>query len=280
MTRLLDTAFVVLFGVVLAAVAVFLIVPIVMTVLMSFDGREYLGRFPPPVLSLRWYTAFFFDSYYMVALRNSAIISTVAATLATATGVTAAVLLDRYRFRGREALSAFFLSPLVVPTVVMGFSVLMFLSLLGLYDGFVRLIAGHVVITVPYTIRTTLASLVGIKRSLVEAALSLGADERRAFRDVTFPLAKTGIVAGARPGVRAVVRGGLGQPLPLRPAVHHAAGRDPRRDAVPVQSHAGLGLGGHDGRHDGSRPGARSRLRLGPDHRRRDLPLIGGSGTP
>ena len=99
MTRLLDTAFVVLFGVVLAAVAVFLIVPIVMTVLMSFDGREYLGRFPPPVLSLRWYTAFFFDSYYMVALRNSAIISTVAATLATATGVTAAVLLDRYRFR-------------------------------------------------------------------------------------------------------------------------------------------------------------------------------------
>ena len=79
----------------------------------------------------------------------------------------------------------------------MGFSVLMFLSLLGLYDGFVRLIAGHVVITMPYTIRTTLASLVGIKRSLIEAALSLGADERRAFRDVTLPLAKTGIVAGA-----------------------------------------------------------------------------------
>lgn len=197
MTRLLDTAFVVLFGVVLAAAAVFLVVPIVMTVLMSFDGREYLGRFPPPVLSLRWYTAFFFDSYYMVALRNSAMVSTLAATMATATGVTAAVLLDRYRFRGREALSAFFLSPLVVPTVVMGFSVLMFLSLLGLYDGFVRLIAGHIVITVPYTIRTTLASLVGIKRSLVEAALSLGADERRAFRDITLPLAKTGIVAGA-----------------------------------------------------------------------------------
>jgi putative spermidine/putrescine transport system permease protein len=122
--RLLDFAFVVMFGVVLAATAVFLVVPIMMTVLMSFDGREYLGRFPPPVLSFRWYTAFFLDSYYMVALRNSAIVSTIAATMATATGVTAAVLLDRYRFRGREALSAFFLSPLVVPTVVMGFSVL------------------------------------------------------------------------------------------------------------------------------------------------------------
>jgi putative spermidine/putrescine transport system permease protein len=195
--RVLDDVFVVLFVAVLAAAAVFLIVPIGMTVLMSFDGREYLGRFPPPAYSLRWYGAFFFDSYYMVALRNSGIVSVVAATVATVTGVTAAVILDRYRFPGREPLSAFFLSPLVVPTVVMGFSVLVFLSQFGVHDGFVRLVAGHVVITVPYTIRTTLASLVGIKPSLTEAAMSLGADERRAFWDVTLPLAKTGIVAGA-----------------------------------------------------------------------------------
>src|SRR3989442_13281538 len=133
----------------------------------------------------------------MVAARDRANGPLVAETVATVPGVAAGGVLRRFRFRGREVLSAFFLSPLVVPTVVMGFSVLMFLSLLGLYDGFVRLIAGHIVITVPYTIRTTLASLVGIKRSLVEAALSLGADERRAFREITLPLAKTGIVAGA-----------------------------------------------------------------------------------
>ena len=197
MARVLDSVFVVLVVVVLVAAAIFLLVPILMTVLMSFDGREYLGRFPPPVLSVRWYTAFFFDRDYMVALRNSAVIATVAATMATVTGVAAAVLLDRYRFPGREAVLTFFLSPLVVPTVVTGFSILMFLSLLGVSDGFVRLLAGHVIITLPYTIRTTLASLAGIKRSLVEAALALGADEGRAFRDVTLPLAKTGVVAGA-----------------------------------------------------------------------------------
>ncbi len=197
MARLFDDLCRVLFVTLLAAVAVFLVVPILMTVLMSFDGREYLGRFPPSTYSLRWYAAFFFDSYYMVALRNSLIVSGVAATVATVTGVTAAVVLDRYRFPGLEPLSAFFLSPLVVPTVVMGFSVLMFLSLLGVHDGFARLVAGHIIVTVPYTIRTTLASLVGIRPSLFEAALSLGADERRAFRDVTLPLAKTGIVAGA-----------------------------------------------------------------------------------
>jgi len=196
MARLLDDVFRILFVAVLVAAAVFLVVPVGMTVLMSFDGREYLGRFPPPVYSLRWYAAFFFDPYYTVALRNSAIVAAVAATVATATGVAAAVILDRYRFPGREALSAFFLSPLVVPTVVVGFSVLVFLSLLGVHDGFVRLLAGHVVITLPYTVRTTLASLVGIRASLTEAALSLGADERRAFLDITLPLARTGIVAG------------------------------------------------------------------------------------
>jgi putative spermidine/putrescine transport system permease protein len=66
----------------------------------------------------------------------------------------------------------------------------------GVFDGLTRLLLGHIVITIPYTLRTTLAGLVGIKRSLTEAALTLGANERQAFWDITFPLAKTGIVAG------------------------------------------------------------------------------------
>ena len=72
----------------------------------------------------------------------------------------------------------------------------MFFSLTGVYDGFWRLLGGHVIITVPYTIRTTIASLVGISPSLTEAALSLGAKERAAFWEITFPLARTGIIAG------------------------------------------------------------------------------------
>jgi putative spermidine/putrescine transport system permease protein len=80
---------------------------------------------------------------------------------------------------------------------VIGFALLLFLSHAGLYNGFARLLCGHVIITVPYTIRSTLAGLSGIDRSLTEAALILGATERRAFWDVTFPLARTGIVSGA-----------------------------------------------------------------------------------
>ena len=69
--------------------------------------------------------------------------------------------------------------------------------MVGLYDGFSRLLGGHVIVTIPYTIRATLASLVGIRRTMIEAALSLGANERQVFWNITFPLAKTGIVAGA-----------------------------------------------------------------------------------
>ena len=175
----------------------FLLLPITVSVTMSFDSRSYLGQFPPPGLSLRWYKKFFADPYFLNGLKMSMILASIAACVSTAIGVTAALVLDRYDFPGKDALAALFLSPLIVPAVVIGFALLMFFALLGVFEGFPRLVGGHVLITIPYTVRTTLASLVGIRRSLSEAALSLGANEREAFWEITFPLAKTGIVAGA-----------------------------------------------------------------------------------
>jgi putative spermidine/putrescine transport system permease protein len=90
-----------------------------------------------------------------------------------------------------------FLSPKFVPTVVIGFSMLGFASAIHIFDAFTRLVMGHIVITIPFTVRATLAGLVGIRRSLSEAAISLGAPPWRAFIDVTLPLARTGIIAGA-----------------------------------------------------------------------------------
>jgi putative spermidine/putrescine transport system permease protein len=111
--------------------------------------------------------------------------------------VATAFAVDRTNFLGKEVLISLFLSPLIVPPVVTGFALLLFLSHIGLINGFVRLLCGHIIITVPYTIRATLAALAGIDRSLTEAALILGATERRAFWDITIPLARTGIVSGA-----------------------------------------------------------------------------------
>ncbi len=187
-------------GVVLAVIAVtllFLIAPIVVSIMMSFDGREYLGKFPPPDYSFHWYQNFFSDTYYLAGLRTSLILAVIATVVSTTAGVSAAIVLERYEFRGKQALEALFLSPLVVPAVVIGFALLLFFALIGVFDGFTRLIGAHIIITFPYTVRTTLAGLVGIRRSMTEAAMSLGANELQAFWDVTFPLARTGIVAGA-----------------------------------------------------------------------------------
>jgi putative spermidine/putrescine transport system permease protein len=175
---------------------VVLVVPVLMTLVASFDARNFMGPFPPKHLSFRWYAKLFDDSRYLAGLTTTAIVTLPAALFASVLGVAAAVGLDRGRFPGKETIASMFLSPVIVPGVVVGFSLLLFLAKLGIDNGLVRLLLGHILISIPYTTRIALAGLAGIRRSFSEAALVLGANEWRAFWSVTFPLAKNGIVSG------------------------------------------------------------------------------------
>lgn len=195
--RALDDGLWLLCRLMFVLISFFLLTPIVVTVVMAFDARPYLGPLPPPAFSMRWFQQFFSNDYYLRGLTTSVELACASLAVTLCVGVATAVALERVRFRGKEALISFFLSPLIVPPVVTGFALLLFLSRAGVIDGFARLFFGHIIITVPYTIRATLAGIVGIDRSLTEAALILGANDRQAFWDVTFPLARTGIVSGA-----------------------------------------------------------------------------------
>lgn len=197
MKRLLDNVMGMTVLALMAAVVLFLLVPLVITVVMAFDSRSFLGPLPPPSLSTKWFVRFFNEPYYIQGLKTSIIVSTTAVALATALGVATAVYLHRARTFRATMLGTFFVSPLVVPPVVLGFALLLFLSYAEVFNGLTRLICGHVILTVPYAIRATMASLAGIDERLPEAAMSLGATERQAFWKVTFPLAKTGVIAGA-----------------------------------------------------------------------------------
>lgn len=177
--------------------AAFLLIPIVVSLAMSIDGRGYLAPFPPADLSLQWFRTLFSNNYYLQGLGTSLLLATSTTIVSTLIGLSGALALDRYDFRGKQILASLFMASLVAPAVVLGFALFLFFSNLGIRAGFLPLLCGHVLITTPYVIRTTLAGLGGIRPSLVEAALSLGANERRAFWDVTLPLAKTGIIAGA-----------------------------------------------------------------------------------
>ena len=191
-----DYAAAVIFRLLLAAIILFLIVPIGVAVILSFDDREFIGAFPPSRFSLRWYRAFMQNPSYLDGLVVSLKLALVATMISIVAGAGAAIALTESQWRGRDVVETLFLSPKFVPTVVIGFSILGFASAIHVFDAFTRLVMGHVVITIPFTVRATLASLVGIPRSLGEAAVSLGATPWRAFVDITLPLARTGIIAG------------------------------------------------------------------------------------
>jgi putative spermidine/putrescine transport system permease protein len=178
-----------------AMVAV-LLLPLVVVVMTSFTTLGYVS-FPPEGFTLRWYGEAlrkqeFLDSFYL-----SLGVAAVTAAGATLLGTPVAVATVRHRFPGRDLVTAFFMSPLVLPTVVIGIALLQFYNRIGIGATAASLVLGHVIITTPYAIRLIAASLTGLDPSIERAARNLGAAPPRAFAAVTLPLIAPGIAAGA-----------------------------------------------------------------------------------
>ncbi|MBL0936747.1 MAG: ABC transporter permease [Rhizobiaceae bacterium] len=177
-------------------VIAFLQVPVIVVVLAGFSETSYL-TIPPQGLTLRWFGEVLTDPTYLSAIRISLILA-VSATLASMVlGVAAAYAIHKKMLPGSDAITSFLMAPLVVPSVVVGVALLQYFTLIGWRGSFLALILAHTIITVPYIVRSVLASLSGIDPSLEEAARVLGANGPSAFRLVTLPLIKPGLVAGA-----------------------------------------------------------------------------------
>jgi putative spermidine/putrescine transport system permease protein len=174
-----------------ALIYLFLVAPILVVVIVSFGGAAFL-QFPPKSLSLRWYTGLGEYPDFLYSFWLSLVLATVTSGVATAIGTPGAFALARHRFPGRSLLSALVMSPLVLPGLITGIALLQFFSLFRTEPSFWRLLIGHVVVTVPYVVRSVQAVLVGFDPSLEEAARGLGADPWTATR-----LIKPGLVAGA-----------------------------------------------------------------------------------
>ena len=196
MTRITDFCFRTAIIWIAAFTVVFLLLPLVVVVGVSFTQAEYLS-FPPSGLSLRWYAEFLGDASYLRATAVSCLLALCATAGALLLGVPAAVALSRGDFAGKRAMVALFLSPLILPSVVIGAALLQFASTLGFARSFSAMAIGHTVIVMPYVIRTTLASLTRFDTALEEAARDLGANGIDAFFLVTLPVIKPGVVAGA-----------------------------------------------------------------------------------
>jgi putative spermidine/putrescine transport system permease protein len=174
----------------------YLLLPIVVIVGASFTASEFL-TFPPRGFTLGWYARFVHTPGWVDSFTLSLELAAATTLVATAVGVPAALALARERFPGHRLLSSLFLSPLVLPQVVLGVGLLQYLSLLGMARTFGAILVGHVLLTLPYIIRSTMAALAGFDRALEEAAADLGASPLVTFLTVTLPLIKGGVVAGA-----------------------------------------------------------------------------------
>ncbi len=173
-----------------------LALPAVIVVASSVSRTTFL-TFPPQGFTLDWYRRAFESPAFMGSLALSTQLAVAATVLALAIGTPAAYAIDRHRFPGRAALQAFLLSPIIVPLVVLAIGLLQLLTWLGLSQPFLRLLIGHVVITLPYVVRTMTASLSLFDRSLEEAAMNLRATPWQVVRRVTLPVLLPGLLSAA-----------------------------------------------------------------------------------
>ncbi|MFO7749173.1 MAG: ABC transporter permease [Desulfobacteraceae bacterium] len=176
-------------------VYVWMFTPIVAVVILSFNPQQF-GSFPMEGFSFKWYIKLAQNETILTAFKNSIVLGSLTALIATTIAIPAAMAFVRYDFPGKETLNILLLSPIMVPEVVLGVSLLLFIRWLQMPKSFALLLMGHVVLTIPYILLVVQARLVGIKREYEEAALSLGASPFQTFMQITFPLLAPAIFAG------------------------------------------------------------------------------------
>jgi putative spermidine/putrescine transport system permease protein len=179
-----------------AAVVAFLLAPLVVTVLVSF-GSSTVFTLPPPEWSLRWWERMPARPGLLPSVLLSVQIAALSTAIALVLGTLCAIAVVRGRFAGRQAIATFMVSPLMMPGLVIGIAMLQLFRELGLRDAYLSLLLAHVVITLPYVMRTVLASLSLFDFTLIDAARTLGCSYPRALRKVLVPvLAPAFLAAG------------------------------------------------------------------------------------
>ncbi|MBO9327799.1 ABC transporter permease [Achromobacter sp. HZ01] len=175
-------------------VLAFLSAPAFLMIPLSFDAGSGL-TWPPKGFSLQWYEQMFTSPVWMQAITRSLIVGVGTGLLAMLIGTPAAFLLVRANMRGKSAMLAFVLSPIVVPRMIIAVGMFYFFARVGLVGSAVGLILAHTVVAVPYVVITMMAVLRNYDTRLDLAAQSLGASPWATLRFVTFPILGAGLMS-------------------------------------------------------------------------------------
>ena len=175
-----------------AAIA-FLFLPMLVLIAYSFNeaaGMRWTG------FSLRWYRQMFETRELWRAFGNSAVIALSSAAVATAIGTAGAIGVNWYRFKLRSYTQAISFLPMILPEIIVGVSLAVFFSTIGIPQGLLTIFIAHTTFNLPFVFLMVMARLDEFDFSIIEAARDLGATEAQTLFRVTVPVCMPGIVAG------------------------------------------------------------------------------------
>lgn len=186
-----------------AFIYLFLIVPIVVIVPLSFNAEPYFTftkgmlALDPSAYSTRWYREVWDNAQWLTSIQNSFLIGLTSAAAATLLGTPAAMALAKPGQPFQRSLTAFILAPAIIPVIISGAGMYFFYSSIGLSQTFAGLILSHTALGVPFVVMTVTATLANFDHSLIRASANLGASPFRTFRSITLPLIMPGVLSGA-----------------------------------------------------------------------------------
>ncbi|MDD5934527.1 MAG: ABC transporter permease [Clostridiales bacterium] len=169
-------------------------VPIILTVVYSFNTSRITSIWGG--FTLDWYKVLFQDHDIGIALRNSLILAVISCFLAAVIGTLGAYGMAKIKTKPNQIIGYLSILPIMIPEIILGMVFLAVFSFIGLPFGLTTLIIAHTTFCIPYVLLNVKARLVGMNRSLEEAALDLGASKIRTFFDITLPLISPAIWSG------------------------------------------------------------------------------------
>ena len=183
-------------AVILSVVFLYLLLPVIFAVVISVNPSD-LYTFPPESITLRWYAAVLERTQWIDSFVLSFQYSILATVIAIVLSSSAAYAIARFEFRFRNLLDAATFLPLMIPQIILGLALLLFLQLFDLNNTLIGLSLALAVYATPYATRSILAAMQNFDRSVEEAAYNLGADEIQTFLRVTFPMLLPGLLTAA-----------------------------------------------------------------------------------
>jgi putative spermidine/putrescine transport system permease protein len=177
------------------AILGFIVLPAIVVTIAAFNARAILS-FPPQDWSLRWFYKALAYEDFRNGFRNGLIIMAWASCIALVIGAAFAFALDRYHFRLKHSIETVLLSPLIVPHFTVGLGFLILAAQLGWARSFTVVVICHVVLVLPFVLRSVYVSLRNLDHRLELAAASLGAPPHRVMLTITLPLLLPGLVSG------------------------------------------------------------------------------------